>query len=171
MKNLKKIIIDVIMLICPILLYVFMSQSYVVGNVSILGQSTQGSLASGFDLINFEGNDAATFNAVCLLLTCIFAGILMLSALVSLLADFKIIKNNMVVKAVSILKFISIVVIFITTIASLIYVASEYSKQVGVEGANISAGADWAVIVNMILGFVLVIAWVFTFVEYFKRRK
>lgn len=168
--NLKNLIVDLIMLICPVLFFIFMAQSYVSGtlDLGLLGSSS-GSLANGYQLIDFNGDGASDFNAVCLILACIFAGLLIVFAMLSILRDINIIKTKNYDKLLNALKLVLIIVLLLTTIASLITVCTQYSVSGSVTDSNMGAG--WAVIVNMILSFVLVFTYLVSLIGHVRKKK
>ncbi len=161
MKNLKHVLMNVVLLVCPVLFFVFMSQSYVTVSAGSLGS---GSAANGYDLITFEGSGVHDFHAVCLILLCIFSAVLILISLISLLGDFGVLKTKKFEKLIGGIKIASVLVLLVTTVASLSVVASEL-----VTGSTIVAG--WAVIVNMILAIVLTLGYAIYLVSNLMKRK
>lgn len=161
MKNLKHVLMNVVLLVCPLLFFAFMSQPYVTVSAGSLGSGT---LTNGYDLITFEGGGVHDFHAVCLILLCVFSALLFLTSLISLLGNFGVLKTKKFEKLLGGIKIASVLVLLVTTVASLSVISSEFVK-----GSTIVAG--WAVIVNMIIAIVLTLGYAFYLVANLMKRK
>lgn len=160
MKNLKHVLMNLLLLVCPVLLFVFMSQPYLTVSAGILG----GGSSNGYEFIDFGADGVHDFHAVCLILLCIFAGILIVTSLVSLLGNFGVLKTKKYEKLIGGIKIASVLVLLITTVVSLSVISSEF-----VTGSTIVAG--WAVIVNMVLAILLTLGYTIYLVSNLMKRK
>lgn len=151
MKNkVSNILFNVLMIICPVLMYVFMSQSYMTTK-TILGKNLW---ASGYDQISFDGEAAFDMNAVCLIVVSIFAGILILASLYSL------VRGNKTEKFIGIIKLVSVIVLVVAALISVVCLASQANEFVLV---------GWAAIVNLVIAVVALVSYVLSKLKFFNK--
>ena len=151
---------NLVLLVCPVLLYVFMSQPYLTLSAGLLGSTS----SNGYDFISFEGDGVHDFHAVCLILLCVFSALLLLTSLISLLGNFGVLKTKKFEKLLGGIKIASVLVLLVTTVASLSVISSEFVK-----GSTIVAG--WGVIVNMVISIVLTLGYSIYLVSNLMKRK
>lgn len=120
-------------------------------STSILGGASEATTTSGYSLISFEeGADVGM--AVVLLLLVIFASLLIVSAILKLLCDLKVIKNITFLKVAKLLMLVCAAAVAVLAIVNIITV-STYCSSVGGDLIKVGTYAVWAtLIVNAIIG-------------------
>jgi len=150
-KKISNIIFNIILIACPVLLFVFMSQPYLTIK-TVLGTADAG---MGYDYISFEGNGTLDTNAIFMILTCVFAGILILASLYSLF------KGEKTGKIVEFIKLVSVLVLVVSTIVSVACLSSQCNKLIVL---------GWAGIVNIIVAVVALISYLLSKLKFFNKK-
>lgn len=148
-KKVSNIVFNTIMALCPVLMYVFMSQAYLTMSLGRLSTSE-----NGYNCISFDGEAALDMNAVCLIVISVFAAILIIASLYSLFRGAK------TEKFVGIIKLVSVVVIAVAALISVICLATEVNELVSV---------GWAAIVNLIVAVIAVVAYILSKLKFFNK--
>lgn len=176
MKNLKSNIVCFLNLVMALLIYVFMSQSYLhigTDTGSIIDRASTD--ITGYQMLGdanyFEGNSTQVMIAVSNLLVLIFVSLLVLISLYTMLCNFGVIK-----KSTKLANFINIALGLLTFVFALIAMFSIVSLVNDNEISSNLSSVGWASIVNFVVSIVLVVT---TILAYFfskqtkskKRRK
>lgn len=149
---------DLLTLLLGGLLLGFVALPHIKGEVSssIIGASGS-TMTSGYSLINFdEGANVGV--AVVLLLLVIFASLMVLCAVVSLLCDFKIIKNAMLIKVSKWMMLVLAGCITILAIVNMITVSNACSSA----GGELIKAGTYAIWGTLVVNAIISLASVFT---------
>lgn len=143
MKNLKSFICNTAMLLLSVLFLVFMSQPHM---------TSMGISGSGYDCIDFSGNDAKmVIMAIGLLLATIIACLLILSSIYGILRCFDVIKSDKadkIIRLVNItLAIIAVVCMFLALIMDICIVVEANDNILGMTVLELG----WAIGVNFVL--------------------
>ena len=138
MKNLRSVLMNAALAVLAVLVVVFASQPYL--TFSIMGFSVSG---SGFDMIDFSGTTKNSLLAVAVLLTVIAAGLLFVAAVLNILVDCGVVKNEKFAKVARLLNVVTAVVTALFAVFALIMTI------VNAKDAGMKTG--WAAIVNVVL--------------------
>lgn len=147
MKNLKKVITNIGIIIAGILTYVFMGCANLSSNTGDfnLYDSMKEGIQESNPLISATGFNLTVVAGYFL---AIFAGIMILVAIVNLLCNLKVIKNAKVAKILGAVNVIVTIIAAIAAILALIGCAVYISDMKA--GDYVSIG--WAAILNLIIG-------------------
>ena len=152
MKNLKASIMYFINLVFGVLMYVFLSQSYI--SISFLDNTR--TLANGYEIIEnyFEGNGTEVMMALSNLIVAILAGVIILTSIYSLLVCFGAVKKS---KAFGLVNFVSIIVsIALAVFAGIsLFCTVGHLDGMSTEGNGLVIG--WAVIVNFVIAVIAIV--------------
>lgn len=154
MKNVKAFIMNIVLILISVLAFVFMSQSFYTVDIGDLRFGE----VSGYKFTEIEAKNLTSEGMlvkVSVIFTIILLSLLMLVAIVNILSSFGIVKNKKVAK---ILYFVSIaltVLVVVFAICALAGIAAEV-KEINKIGETCKVG--WAVIANLVLAVVSVVA-------------
>lgn len=144
-KNIKSLVCNLVQLICPILMLIFLSQAY----VTLIGRT----IWSGYSFISFDTESVMTIYSIATVLTCIFAGLLIILTIISVLRDLKMIKTARYDILLRKAKLIVNILLTITLLTALVCIGIKVSD------VNIGMHIGWAVITNLVLGCVSMLAY------------
>lgn len=158
MKNFKLNLMYILNIIFGVLIYVFLSQSYIA-----IGEGRFQQNITGYDVIGnyFDGNSTEVMMALSNLLVAILAGVIILISIYGLLASMGIVKSGKAVKIVNFVNIVSSLILFAFAAIGLFCTLGETDSNVIVE--NVSK-VGWANIVNMIIGLLMLIASILSYV-------
>ncbi len=152
MKNLKSNLMNFANIVIGILVYVFLSQTYI--------GSGEGKLyfevANGYDIIGnyFKGNGTEVMMALSNLIVAIFAGILILTSIYLILINLGAFKKSKSFKQVN---FINIIISIILAIFSAISLFCTVGYVNGDLQKVFAYSVGWAIIVNFIMSIATII--------------
>lgn len=148
MKNLKSTIMNSLNIVFAILMYIFMSQSYLDSFlVSVSGYDTLG------DAKFFEGDSTEIMIALSNLLILILISLIVLISIYSLLCNFGVIKKS--TKLANFLNIILGIATFVFAMISLFCMVG-YINQNEITKNTLDIG--WAIIVNMVVALFLLVS-------------
>ncbi len=149
-ESMKKTILHGVTLVLGVLVLGFLALPYFAGK-EIQGLGSVPS-QTGYDLLDFSNvtSDSPVFSAVSTLLLVIAACVVVLSAILALLNDFNLIKNETFKKVVNLTLLVSAVLVTIFAILNMIACPTYISDQVGMD-TKFTAG--WAgLVLNLVCG-------------------
>lgn len=161
--NVRNLVVDFVYLISSILFFIFLSQDY----VTKTGKLSTFRLYSGYELINFSGEGSKVALGVFVLFTCIFAGVLIVTSILSILKTFKVIKGKRIGVIFNVLKLISILVLLISTSGAWGCINDLYTGAVLTEVFTVG----WAVVVNLVVAFIVLFTYSISLIGYLRKRK
>lgn len=147
-KNIKSLVCNLVQLICPILMFIFLSQAY----VTLIGRT----IWSGYSFISFDTESVMTIYSIATVLTCVFAGLLILLTFISVMRDLKVIQTARYDILLRKAKLIVNILLIITLLTALVCIGIKVSD------VNIGMHIGWAVITNLVLGCVSLLAYIFS---------
>ena len=152
MKSLKTKLMYTANIVLAILMFVFLSQSYI--TLSYNSESTQ--LLSGYDIIEhyFEGEGAEIMMALSNLFVTILCAVIILISIYGLLVSFGVVKESKITKLANTINVILSICLFVFGVISLI---CTFIHLDGASSGGNGLVVGWAVILNLILGLVTLI--------------
>lgn len=156
MKSLKTKIMYIVNIVLAVLMYVFLSQSYITYTYDFGVSSGSEKLLSGYDIINhyFEGEGAEVMMALSNLLVTILCAVVILISIYGLLVSFGVIKESKFTKLANLINVIVSVALVIFGAISLI---CTFIHLDGASSGGNGLVVGWAVILNLILGLVTLV--------------
>lgn len=177
MKNLKSFLLNIGNIVMGAIVYVFMALPYmtiaftsgafsdILGNFEIAKGTN-----NGYEIIELgfkeNANGKLTGVAVSNIILCIFAGILILSAIFNLLVTFGVIKSSKATKIVNFVSVFSAIIVVIFEIVAISCVGSYLNEITGdseISKKSVNTSIDAGLILNLIISFVSFALSIFTF--------
>ncbi len=172
MKNIKSLIANGFMILMSVLAFVMMSQPYSV--VNLPAQMGGKQVSNGFDFIkhlDLLQNNNDKLIAASIILILILASILIISAILNILVDFDIIKNQKLAKILGIVNIVSSVLILVFFICIIGALADQQKDAVALmpmlKGLT---SLGWGIIVNIVLSVLSLAAAVVDFFVFSKQK-
>ncbi len=151
MKKFLSTIMNGAAIVLSVLLFVFLSQPHITRDMSITTLNT-----TGYDMIEHyvEGNSNQVMIAVSLIFISILAAVIILCAILNILVNMGLIKNNKVGRIINLINIVSSIVMFVFALIAIILVGVEVSDANQL--AEISS-VGWGLILNFIISFAMMI--------------
>ena len=156
MKNLKANLMYLLNLVFGVLIYVFLSQSYIDLSASIGGYNEKSQVANGYDIIAnyFEGSGTEVMMALSNLVVAILAGVLILASIYCMLVSFGVVKKSKAIGAVNFLNIILSIALAVMAAISLFCTVGELD---GLSSGGTGFTIGWAVIVNFVVTVITIV--------------
>ena len=157
MKNFKLALVSFFNIALGVLIFVFLSQSYIA-----IGEGRLQQNITGYDIIGnyFDGNSTQVMMALSNLIVAILAGVMILMAIYFLLVAIGVIKSGKALKLVNFINIIFAIALFAFAAIGLFCTVGEVNSN---ELSKNLSKVGWANIVNMIVGFAMLVAAILSY--------